>query len=815
MSRRKATHATQEVENGSVVVNRLCVRRKRASPLLDVVERVLNTIACAMTLATKLGTLVLLRSTRSSPFVEQQAFWRWCLESVTLLDGKSTMSKPIRKQRERPLKAKTFKEPEQKKKESNVAYQERCEAKRSEHMVSEQTRRDNHQQKRATIVGDKPYFRSLIQETWMNLAAHSSQPEERAKLSKQFTAQIHAYIVNVKNYVVTTLAKRVSKCVSHQVNELLDDCLGERARFARKNLHGALMSWILNKIQGKSLPEWKERRARLCRDFLKLQTWTDAKQIIEEHQRCLPQERFFDWQDAESISYLKTNSWRFFDYLKYLSEHSKKPFAILPQLKPRSRHIKCDRFTLKEMLDWAKKRGYNVDAFFSSPHVLPKKESKSKDAENDQGNETENEEDHEEDEELETQSKPKKKRVYGWEPHICQRVMLDLFKMPRASQMKRRCNFEGTFTTDGVKACWLFKRTGIPKASQKKTQKNKKRRIGNPAAATAVPYDSDQEDEEPKEVPVLCASKLMPGLYAHGEDFWLQREDPKKEGPKKNYVFVDPGHVNIMTGVYESGSARCFIDEDAQLFTLTNRWYRRHTGMRKRAEQSQARRLRDVTLQAAYVDLAANSSKTWDPGKFTSHVLAVLRHWEVLFESAFFPQERYDRFAAYQGKQRIINKIIKVLTYPAASTSPHQTKPRNVSADVAQLTSGKIDPSQTVLVVGSGVARATSRGHDSAPGKELRRRLAVRMPVIMTPEHYTSKMSCCCHALVKHGHYDPSTSPKKCQIRGLSHCTECNLALNRDASAALNIRLIFWHQAATKRKTNPLALKHQQLDPVT
>jgi hypothetical protein len=481
------------------------------------------------------------------------------------------------------------------------------------------------------------------------------------------------------------------------------------------------------------------------------------------------------------------------------------------------------------MLGWAKKRGYHVDAFFSSPHVLPKKESKSKDAENDQGNETENDEDQEEDEEQELDpktdakeepvSKPKKKknRIAGWEPHICQRVMLDLFKMPRASQMKRRCNFEGTFTTDGVKACWLFKRSGIPKANQRKTQKNKRRRIGNPAAATAVSYDSDQEDDETKEVPVLCASTLMPGLYAHGEDFWLQREDPKKEGPKKNYVFVDPGHVNIMTGVYETGSARCFIDEDAQLFTLTNRWYRRHTGMRERAEKSQARRLRDVALQAAYADLAANSSKTWDPGKFTSHVLAVLRHWEVLFESAFFPQERYDRFAAYQGKQRIINKIIKVLTYPAASTSPHQTKPRYVSADDAQLTSGKVDPSQTVLVVGSGVARATSRGHDSAPGKELRRRLAVRMPVIMTPEHYTSKMSCCCHALVKHGHYDPSTSPKseKCQIRGLSHCTECNLALNRDASAALNIRLIFWQQAATKSKTNPLAIKHQQIDLVT
>ena len=75
MSKRKSCHSAVEVETeehvertrSSVVVNRLAMRRAAADEFLLVLERVQRITAEVMTLAVKLGTLVILESQEPSP----------------------------------------------------------------------------------------------------------------------------------------------------------------------------------------------------------------------------------------------------------------------------------------------------------------------------------------------------------------------------------------------------------------------------------------------------------------------------------------------------------------------------------------------------------------------------------------------------------------------------------------------------------------------------------------------------------------------------------------------------------------------------
>jgi transposase len=111
---------------------------------------------------------------------------------------------------------------------------------------------------------------------------------------------------------------------------------------------------------------------------------------------------------------------------------------------------------------------------------------------------------------------------------------------------------------------------------------------------------------------------------------------------------------------------------------------------------------------------------------------------------------------------------------------------------------------KTIVVVGNGVQSATSRGHDAAPGKELRKQLSRFFPIVMAPERCTSKKSCCCNRLVLHGHHDQRSKKKGYSIRGLSHCSECGLTFDRDVSSALCIRTLFWTQARHQTHDNYL-----------
>ena len=347
-------------------------------------------------------------------------------------------------------------------------------------------------------------------------------------------------------------------------------------------------------------------------------------------------------------------------------------------------------------------------------------------------------------------------------------VVRDLFHIPRFGALipGKRFRFDGAITTDGVSACFLF----AERVVEKKRKPDTCTKNGKKKPRIAPPTET---------VPIIVSSSLSPGIYEHGKDFWLQPDD------SRTYLFVDPGHVNIMSGVFEhfildaeEQKIAEFDPKTAKHYSMTNRWYRANTGMKRRAKRAETYRQSQPLLVAAMLNLSNNSSKTWDPGKYRAHLGCVLKHWSVLFDYAFTPKIRHDRLTAYQDKQRIVHKIDAKLK--------------------------EIDP-KIVLVVGSGVSSATSRGHDSAPGKQLRARLAQFMPVIMTPEQFTSKKAPCCRVDVYYGKFDSRhpTRPGK-RIRGLSHCQKCGLTFDRDFAAAVNIRAIFWHQASERTRDNIL-----------
>lgn len=786
MSKRKKCHAVQpdladnkdrkdqdpaptmlEVSQGRTIVNRLKVRRQAAQPLLGIIERVVQLTSQTMTLVSKLGSLVVLKSELvKSPFVLDRTFWRWCMQAVTTLRNKCTFNKKVKVPAGKPFKSRPFNPIEQTDTETDEAYALRCKQEATTHDQHEQERRCEHTTQHEVESNQKAYFRDLIVDTWQEIRPHIAILHDRANLTDTFETQIAAYITNIEVNVITTLAKRIKSAIKHQIAPLLKAVHA----WARKNLEDALTDWVIRRIQGQPPPEWQTYRRNLCDTFVTEQTWQDLAALSESHRQLLPAdvpEGFLD-----DSKYLQKNAAHFIGYLGFLSRNSAKLFVILPQIQPRARHIKLDRRTLREILAWADNKALAESESFYG------------------------------DTSLATESKDR------WSEERGQAVMLDLFHMPNVGKLlKHAMQFEGTFTTDGVKACWFFtrrvkkqifkksakaatKRETRPKKRQKKQTTSKKnerpkktttRTPKGPDDAVSMTDVGEETKDDGKEwpvkkaVPIKLASDLKPGIYEHGLDFWLEPNDPNKR-----YVFVDPGHVNIMSCVVEECGQE-FHPKTAPRFSLTNRWYRAQTGMTQRKRQSEARIEKNADMKAAMDDLAAHSCKTWDPGVFAQHIAAMLRHWSTLFTHAFNLRERYDRFSAYQAKQRVVDKIITLLA-------------------------GTGDPKQTVLVVGSGVSKATSRGHESAPGKELRTSLSARMPVIMTPEHYTTKMSCCCHAPVVHGRYDLSTAKKSTQarIRGLSHCTQCRTTLNRDHSSAVNIRTVFWYQATGRSRGNPL-----------
>lgn len=295
------------------------------------------------------------------------------------------------------------------------------------------------------------------------------------------------------------------------------------------------------------------------------------------------------------------------------------------------------------------------------------------------------------------------------------------------------------------------------------------------------------------EVPIVAidAHDGVPGLpldttNVFGLDFRLDVSDSWSS--HRDFVFVDPGEINILTFVRETVDDRKnrnkYFPKDQSGF-ITAKAYRSDTKMTWASQKNKHTRKNDKRVRRAFKDLSLHSSKTWDPGKFIDHMLIVWRDWDVLFNHVFIKGYREREFIVYQAKQRYITKILLPKLCPRS-------------------------PKNTILVFGNwGNSPTKSQGNrcgpSSTPVKWMQRELSRFVPIVSASEAYTSKMSLCCVGETFHrGHYDKDAKKKKGKrIRGLSHC-KCGQTFDRDIAAALNIRKLFWYQNTNSTYDNCL-----------
>jgi hypothetical protein len=109
-----------------------------------------------------------------------------------------------------------------------------------------------------------------------------------------------------------------------------------------------------------------------------------------------------------------------------------------------------------------------------------------------------------------------------------------------------------------------------------------------------------------------------------------------------------------------------------------------------------------------------------------------------------------------------------------------------------------MSPTDTLVVWGNGGFAATSKGHDSAPNKKLRKQLSHFMPIVTGTEYNTSKLTCCCHVKATKlmtKDYEGRETVLRCDAPDDKQ-KACRKLLGRDENAAHNILYIFQHQYA-------------------
>lgn len=682
--------------------------------ILEVLERIQRSVSEAMTLATKLGSLYLLEQLECE--LPMNEFYSSRTFWRWCLEMVTTLrSKPsvlkISKYRQRASKP-----PKQRPNEDDQVY-----ANRIIQLTSDK------KQAHDSIAASKGVIKPALYTCWQRLKTLLGPGfvyQPRDYLTAINEPLLCAYETNLKVYIRTTLEKRMSRAISSQVAALLRDI--ECKRSVRSNLHGAVLGYMMRKIKGDEPPNWQEKRKTLVERYISPEIWSDLEGLIGDHRRRLPA---MDQAYRRGVGYglfnddyIEAHPVSFLAYLRYLSGLQTKSFAILPQWNAKARHIRLNKWSLQSVYTVASKVcKMDLSTWFPAGNVFDSVYNKEKKQIN-------------------------KKAWESMQDVQVAKLFQILFVMPRINTRRR---FGLSLSTNLVTTSWL-----IDKPVTVSVPKHNKR----------VRRTVDTID-----VPIKAVSELGAGLYFHGTDFFLQ------EDIKTNWVFIDPGHVNIMYGIRERTGS--FNPRDVDRYRLTNRHYQTITGMRKRRAKSQARRDRDTEATRAWEELSENSFKTWDPGQFRDHIMCTSKHWTVLFNHAFKPYLRHFRFANYQAKQRVIKQIVTGL-------SPGSER--------------------TIVVVGNGVSRATSKGHDAAPGKALRRSLARFLPIVMTDERYTTARSACCHESVRYGRYDEQSEKAGRKIRGLLHCSCCGATLDRDHSAALNIRTLFRHHMETRTLTNIL-----------
>ena len=352
MSKRKSCHSAVAVESeehvertrSSVVVNRLAMRRAAADEFLLVLERVQRITAEVMTLAVKLGTLVILESQEPSPLFSEEVFWSWCIEAVTWKQGKHTLFDEVPDQPERGLTYRATKLPKRKAKESEQHFVNRTDLEIAKQGWKEEQRHEKHRLHREWIVSDKDSIKMCIGRVWNRVDWTGAPIHGRDNLTALNTTQVAAYLVNLKLYVATTISKRVAKVVGIQLERVVAELIKPTKR-AKSMLHGALLNYTMKAIQGQPKPAWKAERTKLVTTLTTPSMWTAVGAIVVWHRCQIPADT--DFNDSKA---LQANAWRFLLYFRELCKLHPKPFAIVPQIKPSARHVRLGCKTFPAML---------------------------------------------------------------------------------------------------------------------------------------------------------------------------------------------------------------------------------------------------------------------------------------------------------------------------------------------------------------------------------------------------------------------------------------------------------------------------------
>ena len=493
---------------------------------------------------------------------------------------------------------------------------------------------------------------------------------------------LQSYITNIKVYYQTTLEKRMVKAVKGQV-KMITALLPKEAR----DLHGVLVDYITRHITSQESPAWKEKRKALVDKFMTPALWTQVDTLVQEHRGLLPTGGF-------NAIHIKKHVFDYIPYLQYLQGFIDRKFAVLPQWDAKARHLRINSNSLPAFFYYVKEKLKKEITTMTTVHDAKENKITKKVTKKQLQVEVKNQlEDFIRvegpaswsiDERFQTLTTIH--QGLNWTHADAQHVIECIWDKP--PRLTHRQSFEGSLTTNLTQICWTISTSDITKTNTTKLISEKRSRVDRTAESERAVKRRKTTAAERKKVlkriiPLMAAKDLKPGLYNHGQDFFLTN---CSDG-ERPINFIDPGHANLMYGVYDDPRKKKFDPMDkTNRWHLTNARYQTETGQRKRRIQSEHHRLDDSAYQAACEDLAEHTAKTWNPNQYIEHIVCYARHWGSLFDHAFLPYQRIFRQASYQARQRIIRKI------------------------ATELTRGD---KRTVVVVGNGVKIATSHGYDT------------------------------------------------------------------------------------------------------
>ena len=269
-------------------------------------------------------------------------------------------------------------------------------------------------------------------------------------------------------------------------------------------------------------------------------------------------------------------------------------------------------------------------------------------------------------------------------------------------------------------------------------------------------------------------------------------EKLRQRTPGSVVVAIDPGHANILSacrdyaGKVKGTNKRALARQrkydamNISTFELKNTTWRSMTGM-TRHKRHWLTLKRRANLQIVYDALAEASSKTAHLTKYDEHLIARI-NTSVSFQNVMtWKSPRRWRFEQYQAEQRAVEKLSLALRGDMPSTVP------------------------ITLAWGDGSFGPTSKGHNSAPNKKLRKQLSRYFKIHLINEYNTSKKTSCCETDNVLGLKTKRYRRRTTVLR----CNSCMTLLSRDANAAFNILKVFKHQEAHGINAVPQYLARQ------